>query len=320
MPVIVVPDDEPPVLSGTVLEERLRRFGEVLVYNSRALGDQELISRIKDADIAYNIRSTSVFTDKVLRACPGLKLIAVYGVGYDNVDVKAATELGITVANTPGYSTIAVSEMALAMMLSVARRVAENDGNIRSGGWARGYGAQLYGKTLGVIGTGNIGQRVIHLGKAIGMKVIAWTRHPSPGRASDYGTDFVGLPELLQKSDVVTIHIPGGASTEKFIAEPEIAMMRPTTILINTARGSVVDESALVTALKEGKIAGAGLDVFVTEPLPPEHALRSLKNVVLSPHTAAMVPEATLLGLGMAVDNVASFLQGQPTNVVNPSR
>jgi len=316
MPVIVVPDDEPPALAGTVEEERLRQLGEVRLYNSRALADEELMSRIADADIVYSIRSTSVFTRNVMKNCPRVKLIALYGVGYDNVDVPAASELGITVTNTPGYSAIAVAETSLSLMLAIAHRVVKNHRDIQSGGWAREYSSQLYGKTLGVIGTGNVGQRMIQLGKAIGMKVIAWTLHPSPSRATEYNVEFVTLEELMRQSDVVSIHVLGVPQTDKLIGKHELALMKPTAILINTSRGSVMDEPALIEALQNGMIAGAGLDVFATEPLPLDHALRSIENVVLSPHAGAMIPEATLAGLAMAVDNVANFLQGRPTNVV----
>ena len=318
MPIIVVPDDQPPVLAGTNEEERLRQLGEVRIYDSRALGDKELLSRISNADIVYNIRSTSVFTRDVMKNCPKLKLIAIYGVGYDNVDLAAASELGITITNTPGYSAVAVSETSLALMLTVAHRIAKNDRNIRAGGWAREYSSQLYGKTLGVIGTGNVGQRMIQLGKVIGMKVIAWTRYPSPERASQYEVEFVTLDELMRHSDVVSIHVLGIPQTDKLIGKHELSLMKPTSILVNTARGSVVDELALIEALQNGTIAGAGLDVFVNEPLPPDHPLRSIENVVLSPHTGSMIPEATLAGLAMTVDNVANFLHGRPTNVVKP--
>jgi len=319
MSIIVVPDDEPPVLAGTAEEERLRQLGEVRIYDSRSISDEELLPRIADANVVYNIRSTSVFSRNVMKNCPKLKLIAIYGVGYDNVDVEAASELGITVSNTPGYSAIAVGETSLALMLAVAHNIVQNDRSIRSGGWARGYASQLCGKTLGVIGTGNVGQRMVQLGKAIGMKVIAWTLHPSPERAAEYGVEFVTLKELMRQSDVVSIHVLGVPQTDKLIGKRELALMKPTAILINTARGSVVDEQALVEALQKGTIAGAGWDVFVNEPLPLDHPLRSIENVVLSPHTAAMIPEATLAGMAMAVDNVANFLQGRPTNVVKPA-
>ena len=316
MTLIVVPDDEPTVFAGTVEENRLRQLGEVRIYDSRALTDEELSGRVADADIVLNIRGTSIFSRTVMKNCAKLKLISIYGVGYDNVDTQAASNLDITTTNTPGYSAVAVSEMSLSLMLAVARRIVQNDRTIRAGGWARGYSSQLYGKTLGIIGTGSIGQRMSKLGKSIGMKVIAWTLNPSPERASQYGVEFVTLDELMSQSDVVSIHVLGLPQTNNLIGKRELMLMKPTAILINTARGSIVDEQALVEALKSGVIAGAGLDVFAGEPLPPDHPLRSVENVILSPHTASMVPEATLAGLEMAVDNVINFLQGRATNVV----
>jgi len=314
--IIVVPDDEPPVLAETIEEERLKQLGEVCVYDSRAFDDEELIARVADADIVLNIRATSVFSRNVMRNCPKLKLISIYGVGYDNVDMQAASELGITVTNTPGYSAVAVSEMALSLMLAVARRIVLNDRGVRAGGWARGYSSQLYGKTLGVIGTGSVGQRMVVLGKSIGMKVIACTLKPTPERANQYGVEFVTLDELMRQSDVVSIHVLGLPQTNNLIGKRELMLMKPTAILINTARGSIVNEQALVEVLRDGVIAGAGLDVFADEPLHLDHPLRSIENVVLSPHTASMVPEATLAGLAMAVDNIANFLHGHTTNVV----
>jgi len=316
---IVVPDDKPPVLAGTAEEERLRQLGDVRIYDSLALTAERLLHRIADADIVVNIRASSVFSREVLEHCPRLKLISIYGVGVDNVHIRAASDLGITVTNTPGYSAMAVGEMSLALMLAAARRIVQNDRIMRASGWAQGYALQLCGKTLGVIGAGNIGQRVIELGRSMGMKVIAWTFNPSPERAGRYGVEFVDLDELLRRSDVVSIHLRASPQTDNLIGKRELTLMKPTAILINTARGSIVNEQDLIEALTNGTIAGAGLDVFAHEPLPPGHPLRSLDNVVLSPHTAAMVPEATLVGLAMAVDNVAHFLRGIPANAVRPA-
>ncbi len=316
---IVVPDDEPPVFAGTAEEERLKQLGEVRIYDSRALSDEELLTRIADADIVLNIRATSIFSRNVMKNCPKLKLISIYGLGFDNVDISAASDFKITVTNTSGYSAVAVGEMALALMLAVARKIAQNDRDLRAGGWARGYALQLSGKRLGVIGTGSIGQRMIQLGKSIGMKVIAWTLNPSPERAVQYGVEFVALDELMRQSDVVSIHVLGLPQTNNLISRRELMLMKPTAILINTARGSIINEQDMIEALTDGAIAGAGLDVFAHEPLTHDHPLRNLENVVLSPHTAAMVPEATLAGLDMAVDNVIHFLHGTTTNLVQPA-
>jgi len=188
---------------------------------------------------------------------------------------------------------------------------------MRSGHWAHEYANQLCGKTLGVIGTGSIGQRVIQLAKAIGMNVVAWTFHPSPQRAKKYGVKFVSLEELLQQSDVISLHVRSTRETKTLIGKHEFSLMKTTAILVNTARGALIDEDALIEVLNNGQIAGAGLDVFVTEPLPVDHPLRKTNNTVLSPHEGWMIPEATYTGMVMAVDNVENFLRGHPTNVIN---
>jgi D-3-phosphoglycerate dehydrogenase len=317
-PVIIsVPDDEPPVLAGTHVEERLRRIGEVRIWDDRPLDPDTLVQRIGDADVVVNIRATSRFTSGVLERCPRLKVVSIYGVGVDNADLEAASRLGIAVCNTPGYSAVAVAEMSLALALAVARRIVTNDRSIRGGGWARGYGAQLCGKTLGVIGTGNIGQQMVRVGKGMGMNVIAWTFNASSQRAKEYGIEFVPLDDLLRRSDVVSLHLTMTPQSNGLIGARELALMKPTAILVNTARGPMVDEAALVRALQEHRIAGAGIDVFDHEPLPKDHPLATLDNVVLSPHVAAMTPETTLGGLDMAVDNIEEFLAGRPAHVVN---
>lgn len=318
MPFIVVPDDDPAAFAGTPHEDKLNQIGQVKTWSgARPVGDEALIARIKDANVSLNFRSSSVFSRNVLEKCPNLKFISVCGIGYDNVDVKAADEFGITVTNTPGYSTTAVAEMALTLALSVAHRIVPNDQSVRSNGWAKVYAIQLCGKTLGVVGTGNIGQRVIELGKAIGMKVIAWTFNPSPERAVKYGVEYVSLDKLLRESDVISLHIPLTNESRGLIGAKEFTMMKPSAILINTARGAVVDEAALIDALKSKRIAGAGLDVYAVEPLPENHPLRSMENAVLSPHVSVMVQEAADLCMQMAADNVVAFYKGTPTNVVN---
>jgi D-3-phosphoglycerate dehydrogenase len=315
--IISVPDDEPPVLAHTHIEERLRKMGEVRIWDDRPLDPDTLVSRIADADVVVNIRTTSRFTAQVLERCPRLRIVSIYGVGVENVDLEAASRLGIAVCNTPGYSGVAVAEMALALALAVARRIIANDRSIRGGAWARGYGTQLHGKTLGVVGTGYIGRQMLVLGKAIGMKVLAWTWNPSPARMREYGMEFVSLEELLTESDVVSLHLRQTPESVGLIGERQLAMMKATAILVNTSRGPIVDEQALVKALREKRIAGAGIDVFGHEPLPKGHPLTQLDNTVLSPHVAAMTPETTLGGLDMSVDNIENFLSGHPTNIVN---
>ncbi|MDP3064289.1 MAG: phosphoglycerate dehydrogenase [Chloroflexota bacterium] len=316
---VVVPDDSPPVLHGTHLEPRARALArEVRFYFDRPLEPDVLLERIRDAEAVINIRATSKFTRHVLEACPRLKLVSVWGVGVDNIDLAAATRLGITVSNTPGYASIGVAEHALTLALSVARQIITNDRLIRSGSWSRGWLVQLYGKTLGVVGAGPIGQRMVELGRGVGMKVVAWTRKPTPERARQLGVEFLPLEELLRQSDVVSLHLPLTDETRGLLNRERLALMKPTAILVNTGRGPLIDEAALTDALREKRLAGAGLDVFATEPLPKGHPLTTLDNVVLSPHAAQASPETTLRGVEMSIENIESFLRGQPIRVVNP--
>ena len=209
-----------------------------------------------------------------------------------------------------------MSEHALALALALSRRILENDQQIRRHGWIRGVVDELYNKTCGIVGTGITGQRMIQLAKALGMKVIAWTVHPSAKRAAEYGVEFVSLEEILRQADLVSLHVSLSPLTEKLIGSNELAMMKPTAFLVNTSRGAVVDEAALIEALEQRKIAGAGLDVFETEPMVHGHPFTKLDNVVLSPHIGSRSHQATMEGLEMAVANLEAFAAGRPLFVV----
>ena len=314
---LVIPDDYPTVLHGTYLEPRVRALAQRVEWHlERPADEAQLIDWIGDAEVIINLRTSVPFTRAVLERCPHLKLISIWAVGTDNVDLQAAQELGITVCNTPGYAAIGVAEHALALALDLSHRLTIGDRHVREGVWQSGRIGQLHGKTLGVIGAGSIGQRMMELGRALGMKVVAWTRHPSPDRAKELNVEFLELHELLKEADVVSLHLPLLDATRSLLGKQELALMKPTAIFVNTGRGAVVDEEALVNALQEGRLAGAGLDVFTTEPLPAGHPLTRLDNVVLSPHAAAMSPETSLAGLEMAVSNIERFLEGKSENAV----
>ena len=314
---LVVPDDEPPVLLGTPLEARARALADQVEWHQTRPGNVDAtLDRVRNADAIINIRSSVQFPRELLAACSQLKILSVWGTGVDHVDLSAAAELGITVANTPGYGAPYVSEHALTLALAVSRQIVLNDRRIREGGWTAGFIDELYNKTLGVVGTGAIGRRMIQLGQGIGMKVIAWTFNPTPERAAEYGVEFVELPDLLRRSDVVSLHVSLTPQTVGLIGQDQLAMMKPTAILVNAARGAVVDEAALVDALLFKTIAGAGLDVFEHEPLPFGHPLTLLDNVVLSPHAGGMAYNGTMRGLEMSVENLEQFVAGSPVNVV----
>ncbi|HET7874264.1 MAG TPA: NAD(P)-dependent oxidoreductase [Methylomirabilota bacterium] len=319
---IVVPDDFPSVFEGSEAHERAKALGPVRVFTERgAEREDELIRRIGDARAAINIRAHARFTDRVFASCPGLKLVSVWGTGTDNIDLNAAGMRGITVCNTPGINAFAVAEHALALMLAVARRLTLLDAELRKGRWPREMLTQLVGKTLGVFGMGAIGARLVALGRGIGMPVVGWSASGDEARVRAAGAKPATKEEILRTADVVSLHVRLTRETRGFIGRKELGLMKRTAILVNTGRGPLVDRDALLDALRERRILGAGLDVFHQEPLPPDDPILALPNVVCSPHNAGQTPEVVRDGLLCAVENVEKFLQGKPQNlVVAPDR
>ncbi|HKC98792.1 MAG TPA: NAD(P)-dependent oxidoreductase, partial [Methylomirabilota bacterium] len=236
--------------------------------------------------------------------------------GTDNIDLDAAGRHGITVCNTPGINAFAVAEHALALMLATARRIPRIDREVRGGAWPRDLLTQLYGKTLGAFGTGKIGGRVIALGKALGMDVLAYSARGDAAAVAGLGARAASKDDILRRADVVSLHLRLAPDTRGFLGRREFAMMKPTAILINTGRGALVEREALLDALTQGKLGGAGLDVFHDEPIKPGDPLLALANVVLSPHNAGQTPEVIRDGLLRAIENVESYLAGKPTDVV----
>ena len=314
---IVIPDDFPSVFEGSPAHERAKKLADVTVFSERgADAEQELIRRIGRAEVAINIRAHARFSEAVFAACPALKMVCVWGTGTDNIDLNAAGMRGVTICNTPGVNAFAVAEHALALMLAVARKVPTLDAEMRKGKWPRELHTQLVGKTLGVFGMGTIGARVAALGKGIGMNVLGWSALGQEARIRAAGATPATKEEILAKADVISLHVRLSTDTRGFIGRKEFGMMKPTAILVNTGRGALVDLDALMGALKERKILGAGLDVFHQEPLAPDDPILSLPNVVCSPHNAGQTPEVIRDGLLRAVENVEHFLRGKPRDVV----
>lgn len=304
-----MPDDFPTVLSGSAAEPILRTLGDVVIYTERGADqEEELIRRIADAHVVVSLRAYSKFSTRVLTGCPSLRLISIWGTGTDNVDVAACHERNVTVMNTPGVNAHAVAEHTLALMLAVTRRIPSMDAAVRRGEWPRGQLVQLEGKTLGVVGLGTIGCRVASLAAAFGMRVLTSTWGPDAGRSDALSARNVDIETLLGESDVVSLHMRLTAETREVLSRDRIAVMKPTAFLINTARAGLVDRAALIDALREGRLAGAGLDVFHEEPIAADDPLLALSNVVLTPHIAGMTPEVIDVGLRRAVENVDRFL------------
>ncbi|GIX48829.1 MAG: D-glycerate dehydrogenase [Candidatus Tectimicrobiota bacterium] len=319
---------KPKVLITRLLPEAalalVRQACEVqLDPDDRALSPAELRQAVADKEGIICL-ITDRIDASVLEAGPRLKVVANVAVGYDNIDVAAATRRGIVVTNTPGVLTETTADLAWGLLLSVARRIPEGDRFVRAGQWTEWklmlmLGHDVYGQTLGIVGLGRIGQAVARRARGFGMTVLYHNRRRvSPALEAELGATWVELPTLLQRSDFVSLHVPLTAETTHLIGEAELRLMRPTAYLINTARGAVVDEAALIRALQEGWIAGAALDVFAHEPEVPE-ALTQLDNVVLTPHIgSASVATRTRMAV-MAAQNLVAALRGErPPHVVNP--
>ena len=305
---MVVPDDFPSVFDGSAAHERAKKLGGVTLFCERGADDAaELARRIGGATVAVNIRAYAPFTDAVFAACPNLRLVSIWGVGTDQIDLASAARRGITVCNTPGANAIAVGEHAIALMLSVARKIPQIDRDMRAGEWPREMLGQLHGKTLAVLGTGAIGTHVAKLARAFGMTVLEWSARRNSAAERD---------AVLRQADFVSLHVRLTPQTRGLIGAREIALMKPETILINTGRGALVDRDALHEALANQRIAGAGLDVFHDEPLKADDPIRGFANTVLSPHNAGQTPEVRRDGLLLTIENVERFLAGVPQNVV----
>ena len=304
--------------------EKLKEAGEVVVSpNDRTITLEELISGVKDADALLCLLNDHIDA-KVLEQAPNLKVISNYAVGFDNIDLGAATERGIVVTNTPSNEiSESVAEFTWALILLLSRRVVEGDEFGRKGvyrGWEPDLflGRDVYGKTLGIIGLGRIGTMVARRAKGFNMKVLYNKRERDEKTEQELGVEFRELDTLLSASDTVTLHVPLTPETRHMISTEQFEKMKPTAYLVNTARGGVVDEHALVTALKGGKIAGAGLDVHENEPeMNPELLL--MENVILTPHMASATFEVREKMTEQAVDSIVKTLSGeQPDNLVNP--
>jgi phosphoglycerate dehydrogenase-like enzyme len=313
---IVIPGDDPPQLQGSPHLERLCQAGEVTLHLDRPESVDEQVRRAAGATCLINSRSAIQWPSRVLRRLPELRMITTCGIGTDAIDLDTARELGIVVSNVPGKTVPIVAEHAIALMFAVARRAWHQTNAVKQGRWLALDNFYLRGKVLGIIGTGNIGAEMARLGRAVGMKVIAWTFNPTPERAKLLAVPFVSLDELLSTADVISLHVKLTEQSRGLIGAREFSLMKQGTLFINTARGAVVDTPALIAALNCGHLGGAGIDVFDVEPPPADHPLLACEHVVLTPHNADQTPEGIdLLNAGV-VDNVLAFLQGKTQNRV----
>ena len=284
------------------------------------MNEAELIERIRPANIVLSFRPAfTKFPKSVLDGAPNLRMICSSGTGVEDIAVSEATARKIAVANVPGPSNRAVAEHCLALLFSVARAVPSQDHAVRRGEWKAIQGIELGGKTLGIVGVSGISSELAPIARGLGMNVISWSRNNDAGRAAAIGSQAVSFDELLASADVISLHVRLSDETRNMMGAPEFARMKRGAIVINTARGGLIDEDALVHALNSGQVAGAGLDVFAREPLPSGHPFLTMENIVMTPVSAWSTVDASARMINQSIENVAQFLAGAPVNVVNPS-
>jgi phosphoglycerate dehydrogenase-like enzyme len=318
-PVVVIPGDEPEQIGTSPHLDRLRARAEVILHRDRPPDLDELVRRAVGATAVINSQGGIRWSAAAFERLPGLRFLTVVAIGTDNVDIDAARRCGVVVANVPGRTAPIVAEHALALMLAAGRRLVEHTAAIRSGRWDARLCTFFAGKTLGVVGTGPTGQAMIRLGRGIGMDILGWTLHPDEGRAKQLGIAYVELDDLLMRSDTVSVHARLTSATWHLLDARRLSLMKPGAILVNTARGAIIETEALVEALRGGPLAAAGLDVYEDEPLTAGHPLTELPNLVLTPHSADQTVEGRDRLNGGAVDNVLAFLDGRPRNLINGS-
>lgn len=315
---VVVLDDWNDAYAAAEPIARLRQRAEVVIYTDRAPSRSATLERLAGADVVVANRERTRFDADLLNALPSLKLIAQTGDGIPHIDLATATANGVLVSVTPGGSTASMAELTIGMMIAVMRRFAEQDRALRAGQWPNWVGQELEGKTLGIVGLGKIGRRVARIAQALGMRVLASGLTLTEERARQEGVEYRSLDDLFAESDVVSIHLRLSERTRGLITAAHLARMKPTAVLINTARGPIVDEGALIGALRSHRIAGAGLDVYDQEPLPPDHPLLSCETALLTAHCGWVTDGTYRRFIAGVVENIEAFMEGKPRNVVNP--
>ncbi len=291
---------------------------EVQVFRDHLSDDDALVERLKDIDIIMAMRERTPFQRSLLERLPNLKLLITAGMRNASIDLQAASDCGVMVCGTEGlgYPT---AELTWGLILGLMRRIPREDQATRNGQWQVTTGLGLQGKTLGLMGLGRLGSQVAAVGAAFKMNLIAWSQNLTAERAAESGATLVSKDDLISQSDILSIHLVLSARTQGLIGAPELGAMKPTAYLVNTSRGPIVDEPALIEALENGTIAGAGLDVFEVEPLPLDHPFRRLDNLVITPHIGYVTDETYRVFYGDALEDMQAFLKGEPVRVLNPS-
>jgi phosphoglycerate dehydrogenase-like enzyme len=316
---VAILDDFEQLAATVPAYEKLKERADVTLLRKRLDSSENTVAALRDFDALLLMRERTFFSDKEYSQLPKLKFIAQTGRTARHLDLASATRHGIAIAGTPADNGMSTMELTIALILALLRKIPQVNLRMREEIWPAIAGNTLAGKTVGVFGFGRIGKEVARIMKAFGeTRVLAYSRTLTPERASEVGAESVSFESLLKESDILTIHIQSNAQTRGIIGENEFAMMKHGVLLVNTARGPIVSESAMIKALQSGKLGGVGLDVFDTEPLPMDHALRRFDNAILMSHRGYATVEILSKRYYEAVNNLLDFIDGKPLKLLNP--
>lgn len=312
---IAILDDYQRVARSLADWDRLPAGTDLHVFHEHIAGPEALVSALHPFDVLVAMRERTPFPADLVQRLPNLRLLVTTGMRNLAIDLDACRKRGITVCGT-GIAGTPTAELAWGLILALVKRIPEEDRALRAGCWQTGVTGSLAGKRLGLLGLGKLGTQMARIGLAFGMEVVAWSQNLTDERAREVGARRVGKRELFAGADVVSLHLVLGERTRGIVGAEDLRAMKPTAFFINTARAGLVDEEALIAVLREKRIAGAGLDVFPTEPLPPEHPLRGLDNTVLTPHLGYVTDENYAVFYREALDDILAWTAGQPVRVL----
>lgn len=308
---IAVIDDWQNVASGVVDWSALASVGQVHFLHDYPADTATMVERLQAFDVICVMRERSTFDQALLQGLPKLKLLVTGGMRNAAIDIAAAKALGIQVCGTDSYKQ-AAPELTWALIMASTRNLLAEANSLRAGGWQIGLGGDLYGKTLGVLGLGSIGQKVAQFGQAFGMRVIAWSENLTPERAAEAGVSWVSKRELFEQADILSVHLVLSERSRGLVDAQALGWMKPSARLVNTSRGPIVDEQALIEALSAGQLAGAALDVYSEEPLPVDHPFRRLPNVLATPHVGYVSEQNYRQFYQQMIENIQAWASGAP--------
>ncbi|WP_285425623.1 D-2-hydroxyacid dehydrogenase family protein [Pseudomonas sp. efr-133-TYG-103a] len=311
---IAVLDDWQSVAQDVVDWTALKPIGNVTFLHDYPADTATMVARLKDFDVICVMRERTIFDDALLSQLPDLKLLVTGGMRNAALDLKAAARLGITVVGTDSYK-YAAPELTWALIMALTRNIVDEANSLRAGNWQIGIGSDLYGKTLGIVGLGSIGQKIARYAQAFDMKVIAWSENLTAERAAEHGVTYVSKQALFEQSDVISVNLVLSDRSRGVVDAQSLNRMKPTAYLVNTARGPIVDEEALIEVLQQKKIAGAALDVFGIEPLPKDHPFRSLPNLLATPHVGYVTQNNYQMFFSQMIEDIQAWHAGKPIRV-----